>query len=299
MPGVRDRARRRARRRGGQPDAQDARGAGVVRAPDPAHRPARRGAADDPLALPAGPLRRAHRRGGGPRARGAGGGPETALACARLSLGDAERARELAGRRGWRCAPRPSGSRARPSRARWRARTVGGPARGGPRPRRGDPRGARGERRRGARAVPAQGAQADRDRVDGADPARPPAGRDRRARPRAAARLAVVRRPRLPGVGRRGPGAQRRPAGRARGRRRRRSAAPAGRDRAGRGHAAAVSAECVRGACVRGARLPIGARSRHDAAGRVPRPHPRATVSSRAACTCARPRAPIETSSSR
>ena len=54
----------------------------------------------------------------------------------------------------------------------------------------------------GARAVPAQGAQAGRDRVDRADPAGPATGRDRGARSRAAGGGALVRRPRLPGLGR-------------------------------------------------------------------------------------------------
>ena len=58
---IRDRAGRRVGGRGGQPNAEDARGAGVVRAPDPALRPSCRGAADDPLPLPAGAVRCADR----------------------------------------------------------------------------------------------------------------------------------------------------------------------------------------------------------------------------------------------
>ena len=77
--GVRARARGDAQRRGRQQPAQDARGAGVVRAPDPADRLARPGDRDGGLALPAGALRpvarRADRAGAGgatacrPRAR--------------------------------------------------------------------------------------------------------------------------------------------------------------------------------------------------------------------------------------
>ena len=95
--GVRDRERRTARRRGRQPAAEDARGAGVVRASDPDHRPAGRRAADDPLALPGGALRRAG--GAGARGRAVGGrrrGRGRPQAYARLSLGDAGRARALA-----------------------------------------------------------------------------------------------------------------------------------------------------------------------------------------------------------
>src|SRR6185436_5300809 len=72
--------------RGGQLAPQDARGAAAVRGPAPAHRSPDPGAADDQLALPAGALRPA-----------AGGrAPEPADACARLSLGDGERALALA-----------------------------------------------------------------------------------------------------------------------------------------------------------------------------------------------------------
>ena len=106
-PRVRDRARGHDERRGRQPDAQDARGARGLRPPDPAHRPARRGAADDRLALPARALRPAA-RGRDRRAPGAGVGGERA--------GQGVRAAG-AGRRGPRA---PPGHRRRAGAARGR-----------------------------------------------------------------------------------------------------------------------------------------------------------------------------------
>ena len=97
---VRDRRRRPHERRVAERAAEDARGAGVVRALRARQLGARAAAADDPLALPGRcasarcpPARdRRAARGGGRRAR------DTALACARLAGGDARaRARYLAG----------------------------------------------------------------------------------------------------------------------------------------------------------------------------------------------------------
>ena len=145
---------------------------------------------------------------------------DTALACARLALGDAEQARELTGAEGHGpagggraiCARGPVG---RDGAHRSRGRTCSRPSR------RVGTRFARSlspARGRGDRAVPEQGAQADQDRVGGADQARPPAGRDRGARPRASGRRAVVRRPRVPGLGRPRSGEERRSHRRSRGR---------------------------------------------------------------------------------
>ena len=121
---------------------------------------------------------------------------DTALACARLALGDAERARELAGDEGQ--ALRAAAERfARAAIAGEMARTSRGRSCSGRCARAGRRRGPSSRRgTRGARAVSAQGAQADRDRVEGADQASAAAGRDRGARPRAAARRALVPRPR-------------------------------------------------------------------------------------------------------
>ena len=97
LPRVRARARGHHERRGRQLAAEDARGAAVLRRAAAAHRPADAGAADDRLALPAGALRRARRRGArrsGLQSRGVA--PDAALACARLALGDGERALGLA-----------------------------------------------------------------------------------------------------------------------------------------------------------------------------------------------------------
>ena len=129
---------------------------------------------------------------------------DAALACARLALGDGERARELSGPEGRalraaaeafaRAASGFRGDGARPALDS----VVGRGARAG-----GDiAGGARCSRTRGARAVSPQGAQANRDRVVGADPTWAPAGRDGRTRPGATGGGALVRRPRvsLPGA---------------------------------------------------------------------------------------------------
>ena len=71
LPRLRARARRHDERRGGQRAAQDARGAGGLRRPAAADRPADAGAADDRVALPAGALRRAAAGGAGGAAAGA------------------------------------------------------------------------------------------------------------------------------------------------------------------------------------------------------------------------------------
>ncbi len=94
---VRARARGHDERRGRQPAAEDARGAGRVRPPDPADRRARTGARDGRLALPARALRpaagreRSRRRWSARACR-----PSARAACARLALGNADRARYLA-----------------------------------------------------------------------------------------------------------------------------------------------------------------------------------------------------------
>ena len=111
-----------------------------VRPPHPAHRSARRGAADDPLALPGRCASRRPsedelaRRAGERRRRGR----DTALACVRLALRDADRARELAGR--GRAALRAAAERfARAAIAGEMARrAVDGAAGGGPQAR-GEP----------------------------------------------------------------------------------------------------------------------------------------------------------------
>ncbi len=162
-PGVRDRAGGRARRRGGQPDAQDARGARLVRPPHPAHRPAGRCAGDDPLALPARALRCPAARPWWPTSSSAiwGWSRREAASCARLSLGDAEQARELAGEGGRQLRAAAAafvGAVIAGQAASEQA--VGGAAGGGQGPRRGGPRRARGPRPGRARAVSAQGAEA-------------------------------------------------------------------------------------------------------------------------------------------
>jgi DNA polymerase-3 subunit delta' len=126
---------------------------------------------------------------------------QSALACARLALGDGERARELAG---------TEGQALRTAAERFaRAAISGETARsepwsdvlGGPGAWRGDPNRAGGARRRGARALPEQGAQADQDRVGGADQALAAPGRDRGARSRPPGRRALVCRPGFPCLG--------------------------------------------------------------------------------------------------
>ena len=86
-------------RPGGQPDAEDARGAGRVRAPAAAHRPPRGRAADDRLALPARALRPAAAASASRRGS-SGVDAERAPACARLALGDGACAARLASEAG-------------------------------------------------------------------------------------------------------------------------------------------------------------------------------------------------------
>ena len=127
-PRVRARARRHDERRGGQRAAQDARGAAGLRRPAAAHRPARPGAADDRLALPARALRPAVRRtvlaarlearGVAP---GAGARPRRASASATGSARSRSRSAT-----GPRCAPTPrrfaraAAARPRRSERPWR-----------------------------------------------------------------------------------------------------------------------------------------------------------------------------------
>ena len=127
--GLRARARRPDERRGGEPDAEDARGAAAVRAPDPLDERARPRARDGGVALPARALRPAvggaadrgaararHRGGAGARVRAARARERRARALPRLRRG---RGAALGGR----------GARAaRAGRARRRPRT----SRGGP-----------------------------------------------------------------------------------------------------------------------------------------------------------------------
>ena len=129
---LRHRARRHDERRGRQHAAQDARGAAVLRRPAAAHRPPEPGAADDRLALPARALRPAGRRGARRATSSARrSSPPPRCACARLSLGDAERALALALGDGPRCARR-RGVRARAAaRRRPPAPAVAAAARGG------------------------------------------------------------------------------------------------------------------------------------------------------------------------
>ena len=137
--------------------------------------------------------------------------PATARACARLSLGDGERALALALGEARRCAPAPRRSRARPLRG-----DTAAPARGAtswPPPARPARRPRPSSRRRWPRSsstCPRRSTAAS-DRVHRARPPRRPARRDRRPGPRAPARRAVVPRPRLPGRRRRGARARHRP----------------------------------------------------------------------------------------
>ena len=131
----------------------------------------------------------APRRGG----RGAAESPacaRAALACARLSLGDGERALALALGDGpalraraeaFARAPLPARRAARPwQRCSGRAASAGGAARGG-----------RGRARGGARVPAQEGARRKQTETPSA-PAAPSAGAHRRDRPGAAARRAVV-----------------------------------------------------------------------------------------------------------
>ena len=215
---VRARARRHDERRGGQPAAEDARGAGALRAPDPADGRARAGDRDGGLALPARALRPA---AGGADRRGAGGRrrrrPSARRACARLALGNAARARYLASDEGEALRAEVEALvRARsPASAASRRRAVAARCSSAP----------RSARERGRGGGGAASARAARARAEGA---RAPGARARarggRASATAAARaprcstwrstLAAPRlpRPRLPGRGRRRRGAGERPA---------------------------------------------------------------------------------------
>ena len=98
---LRARARRPDERRGGEPDAEDARGAAALRAPDPADERARARARDGGVALPARALRPAVGRAAHRRApRRTASSPSARRACARLALGNGERARYLASAEG-------------------------------------------------------------------------------------------------------------------------------------------------------------------------------------------------------
>ena len=182
--------------------------------------------------------------------------PETATACARLSLGDGERALTLA--LDPRAARPHRGLRPRAA-ARPGARRPGlaPAARPGPQRRCGRQARGRGRARRGA-PVPAQeGAPQARDRVHRARPPRRAPRDDRRARARAPARRPLVPRPRLRRRRRRGARPPQRPARRpARGRGQARRRRLAHGRRARRRHARRPAAQRQRGAGARGARLP-------------------------------------------
>ena len=130
--------------------------------------------------------------------------PDTAIACARLSLGDGERARELARERGRGAARGGRALRARRDRRRGRrAQAVGGAAGGGPQ--REAMRRAQSSKARAAAELELY-PRKERKRVETEW-----TDRIRRVRRRVetsmldlglAARCAVVRRPRLPGMGR-------------------------------------------------------------------------------------------------
>ena len=148
--------------------------------------------------------------------------PATADACARLGLGDAGRALDLALGEGPGAARPGRGLRARadPRRRRAGRASVAGAARRGARPRRRRGQGG-GRPLRGRGRVPAQeGGQAPRARRGVRRQARGPPRARARARPRATARGPVAARRRLRRRRRRGRRAQHRPPGRAaRGRR--------------------------------------------------------------------------------
>ena len=132
---VRARARGPDERRGGEPDAEDARGAAAVRAPDPADERARARARDGRVALPARALRPAVGRAADRRAaRGTGSRP-SARARARGSRSATASARATSPRpRARRCAPRSRRSCGTRSPARRPRRTSrGGRCSRGPR----------------------------------------------------------------------------------------------------------------------------------------------------------------------
>ncbi len=132
-----------------------------------------------------------------------GAAADVATACARLSLGDAERARELAGEEGRALRAAAEGfalgalAGEVAERKPWSQLLAAVKARGEI-----TQRDARGPGRRGARALSAQGAPPGPDRVDRAAPSGSPPDGDRGARPGAAAGVAVVRGPRRAGLGR-------------------------------------------------------------------------------------------------
>ena len=167
----------------------------------------------------------------------AGADRGTALACARLSLGDAEQARELAGE---------EGRELRAAAENFARAALAGEVAGAA------PWGemlaavrARGDATRVALEADAAAElelypRKEHKRIEtewnGTDPAGTAASRDRRTRPRPSGCVAVVRGPGLPRVGRGRSGAQHRPPGRAEGERGCRSGTVAWGDRAGRGH---------------------------------------------------------------
>ena len=202
------------------------------------------------------------------RLQSRGVAPDAALACARLSLGDGEKALALGIGDGPALRAHAEALARAPLAGRVLHGALGAAAQDRPRAR---PRRAR-ERRVGARrgaGLPAQeGAQAPRAGVRRAGAARRPPRHHRRARPGAAARRPLVPRPgvrRRRGARARPP--QRPPAGAPGGRRRargRRAARGAG-DRRRRPRAA--GAQRGPAAVLRGARLPPGAAHRPVADG--------------------------------
>ena len=201
-----------------------------------------RGAADDPLALPAGALRRALGRARSPAsARGSSAWiADTALACARLSLATPSGRASWPARRGGAPRRRPRAVRARgvvAGEALGARAVVGACWRGA--------RAGRGACARSSRPGPPPSSSSTRARsASGSRPSGPSAsGASRRRVETGALDLALqvvslwFADLALPGVGRRGAGPQRRPPGRAaRPTRGRRSGRAAGGGRAGRGH---------------------------------------------------------------
>ena len=240
--GVRARARGHDERRGREPAAQDARGAGPLRPPDPAHGRARPGARDGRLALPARCASTRCRRRASPR-RCEADGVDGPVARARA------RGWRWATPRGRACSPR---RRARRCAPRWRrsrrAALDGEPGetwrplleRAERAPRRG--RGGGGRRGGGAARARAEGPRAPRDRARarGGRQARRPARPHRGARPGADAHGARLPRPRLPGRGGARGGAGERPRARAR------RSAPARATRAGCARPPSAARRCAR-----------------------------------------------------
>ena len=150
-------------------------------------RPAGRGAADDPLALPAGALRRAARSIRSPADRGGSAWSRDTRAGVRASVAGRRRAGAASwpARRAARSAPGPRSSRARRCRARRRDRApwtdVLAAVRGAGR---GDASRARGPGRSPRSSCTREGAQAVETEWSERDPARPAPGRDGRARSR-------------------------------------------------------------------------------------------------------------------